>query len=80
MFSAPINFYQSSTQAVAVGFLGHNNVAGRMLVLSFAQNSFVKFEGPFFHVKIESPLFPFSILIIKAHAWLIMIYCKINKT
>jgi hypothetical protein len=34
MFSAPINFYQSSTQAVAVGFLGHNNVAGRMLALN----------------------------------------------
>jgi len=80
MFSTHINFYQSSTQAVAVRFFGDNNVTGRMLtlngkktsnlhtVLSFSQNSFVQFEGPFFHVKIERLLFPFSILIIEAQA------------
>ena len=80
MFSTHINFYQSSTQAVAVRFFGDNNVTGRMLtlngkktsnlhtVLSFSQNSFVQFEGPFFHVKIERLLFSFSILIIEAQA------------
>jgi len=75
MFSTHINFYQSSTQAVAVGFIGDGNVLEECLllmersnlhiVLSFAQNSFVQFEGPFFHVKIERPLFPFSISIIE---------------